>query len=95
METKTEDQIYSKTVKTNRVEKFEWHYEDLLNDPVTGKPKQTRIDIENIQAIYINPKWMKSKVGAFLTRDQPKPQKQKKEGDSSSDDEEFKKQTQS
>jgi len=29
--------------------------------------KATRIEIDNIEAIYINPRWKKSKVGDYLT----------------------------
>lgn len=74
---KTEAEIYSKSIKINRVEEFNWHFEDQLNDLVTGKPKNVRIDMSEIQAIYINPRWRKMPVGSFLTKLQTKADMQK------------------
>lgn len=31
-----------------------------------------KVNIENIQAIYVNPRWKKSKVGDFLTYNKKK-----------------------
>ena len=37
-----------------------------------------KIDLEGVEAIYINPKWKKSKVGDFLTFNHDKKKKGKK-----------------
>ena len=38
----------------------------------------TNVNLTDIEAIYINPKWKKSKVGDFLTFNQDKKKKGKK-----------------
>lgn len=67
IEAKTEADIYSKLVTTGKVETFEWKYDEKLWNPVTKKFEMTTIPLDGIEAIYINPKWKKSKVGDFLT----------------------------
>ena len=64
---KTDAQIYSKLITTGKVEKFDWSYEEKLWNPTKGKFDRQKINLEDVEAIYINPKWKKSKVGDFLT----------------------------
>lgn len=64
---KTENEIYSKLVTTGKVETFDWKYEEKLWNPQTKRFEMTTMNLDGIEAIYINPKWKKSKVGDFLT----------------------------
>jgi hypothetical protein len=38
-----------------------------IYDSKTGKNVDVKVDLEKIEAIYINPKWKQSKVGDCLT----------------------------
>lgn len=75
---KTEAEIYSKLVTTGKVETFDWKYEEKLWNPQTKRFEMTTINLDGVEAIYINPKWKKSKVGDFLTFNQDKKKKGKK-----------------
>jgi len=77
-EIKTESEIYSKLITAGKVETFDWKYEEKLWNPETKKFEMTTINLNGIEAIYINPKWKKSKVGDFLTFNQDKKKKGKK-----------------
>ena len=74
----TENEKYSKTLKIGKVETFEWTYEDKVWNPEINKFQMIKKNIEGLEAIYINPKWQKSKVGDFLTFDKKKGKKKSK-----------------
>jgi len=52
---------------------YDWSYVEEIYDSKIGKNVDIKVDLEKIEAIYINPKWKQSKVGDCLTY-----QKQKK-----------------
>ena len=64
---KTEAQLYSKVVKVGRVENFDWKYNVKMFNETNGNQEDVEINIDKIEAIYINPKWKQSKVGDYLT----------------------------
>lgn len=84
---KTQDQLYSRTVNVTRVEKFKWTFETWKYDKNKGQKVKQEIKIEEIEAIYINPRWKTTKVGEFLSA----PVEKIKKEDSDSDDQEYKK----
>ena len=51
-----DDEVFSRTIKVNRVEEFEWKYTHEHWDHANRLVKET-VDIKDLQAIYINPKW--------------------------------------
>lgn len=64
---KTEAEIYSRAIKTSNVENFDWSYEEKIWNGKTGRFQMEKVELDKIEAIYINPKWKVSKVGEFLT----------------------------
>lgn len=81
-----------------KVETFDWKYEEKVWNSKTGKWQMQEQKLEKIEAIYINPKWKKSKVGDFLTYNKKKKKEiisQKAKTSDSSDDDKAATQSQS
>lgn len=70
--------MFSKLVTLGKAEKFDWSYDEKIWNPDTSKFELKKINLQDIEAIYINPKWKKSKVGDFLTFNQDRKKKGKK-----------------
>lgn len=77
----------------NRVEKFKWTFETWKYDKNKGQKVKQEIEIKDIEAIYINPRWKITKVGELLQNPDAKPEKSKdkNKSDSDSEDEEYQK----
>lgn len=75
----TEDQIFSRLVNVNRVEDFEWKFEVEEFNKKTKLFEKDQVKIENIEAIYINPRWKKSEVGDFIPKSKEQLQREAKE----------------
>lgn len=80
-----DDEVFSKTIKVARVQDFKWEHSHDYVDSANRKVKETVL-IQDIQAIYVNPKWQKSEVGDCLTFDKKK-KKKNKEGTEDNADE--------
>ena len=65
--------MFSKTVKVNSVQNFDWTFQEDIWNPKIQKFENKNVDIRDIQAIYINPRWKISKVGQCLTNTFAKP----------------------
>lgn len=64
---KTSDEKYSLIQYVKNVEDFKWYVEVPRKQKSTNIVESYKQQIENIEAIYINPRWKKSEVGEFLT----------------------------
>lgn len=73
-----DDDVFSRTIKVKKVEEFDWQYTHEYWDGA-NRLKKVPVDIKDIQAIYINPKWKQSQVGDCLTFDKRKKKKGDKE----------------
>lgn len=60
-----------------KVEDFNWTFKEKLWNGETKKFEMQDIRVDGIEAIYINPKWRKAKVGDFLTFDKKKGKKKR------------------
>ena len=74
---KTEAEIYSRSIKSSNVENFDWTYEEKIWNGKTGRFQMEKVELDKVEAIYINPKWKQSRVGEFLTFDKKKLKKKK------------------
>ena len=72
-----DDEVFSKTIKVNRVEDFNWQFTHEYRDSANRLQKET-VPIQDIQCIYVNPKWQQSQVGDCLTFDKHKKKKSSK-----------------
>ena len=76
-----DDDVYSRTIKVNKVEEFDWQFTNEYLDQGKNKMIKETVNVQDIQAIYLNPKWKTSQVGDCLTFDKRKKKKADKNYD--------------
>ena len=52
-----DDDVYSRTIKVTRVEEFDWTFKNKFMDKARNRETEETVNITDIQAIYLNPKW--------------------------------------